>query len=246
MDLEQFKNLPVFNESEQVLDVTDMEDQSDRTLFYGYFNDGDSNVTHHVYLQGCFINILQYGYLQNVVSHRKTRAARAEELVFARRLYPEACDEEASILLMNLGVSIPFTSFTENRGPHTFYGLTLEELEQPKPHVVVLWTLKERLIKYVREVVEKDTYHEDVSQADKDFMALAYKALLSVYQRATGTESEKEIEEIQSVFTELSKDLNSLHYNNQQRLETITADLNAFRDAAAVVGISLDLHTPKD
>ena len=108
--------------------VSDLKDRRDRTLLYGYTSDRH---TFHVYLQNDMMHLVLYTYEGKCLFHLGLNAGEAfaaKELVPNKRLYPEACDHETCLLLKNLGVSLPFTTFNPDRPVATWYGKRRLEL----------------------------------------------------------------------------------------------------------------------
>jgi hypothetical protein len=245
MDFEQFKNLPVFRESDLALDFYALDDQRDRTLLYGYSTHAIyGNVTHHVYLQDSKIHVLIYSHLEHVVFHRVCYEANVSYVIPNRRLYPEHCDEDACCQLIGKGVSLPFTTFDQSSSERPFQGKQLEQLRQPEPHILTLWALKETLVSDVRAITLNDCrVSDDDNQETEAFINKAYQAMLSVYLHTTT--GEPVLESAGETFFEMSKDLHSLYYGSPT-LARIENDLEAFRNAAAIIGVTLPKYTPED
>lgn len=105
-------------QSPWLLSVTDLTDQSARTLLYGYTVERH---TWHVYLdaQGA-ITVLRYreiggrSMLISATCGPSGGCESNEDYVPDKRLYPESCDEEFCRLLHQAGISLPFTTRTED------------------------------------------------------------------------------------------------------------------------------------
>jgi hypothetical protein len=117
MNREELDALYSVNEiKERVVDVTDLENKSDRTLIYGYTCERD---TWHVYLKDGVIYTVLYGYgpVNKVLMDVKCN----QGFVPNKRLYPRRCDFEFCKLLKEKGCRLTFTTW-EDRADETFYG----------------------------------------------------------------------------------------------------------------------------
>lgn len=92
----------------------------DRTLIYGYTCDRE---TFHVYIKDEKVHIVRYKYKGDLTELPVFSAARC---VPNKRIYPETCDYEFCCFLHNEGVTLPFTTYNEERPQQTFYGRILE------------------------------------------------------------------------------------------------------------------------
>lgn len=99
----------------------DLKDQTARTLIYGY--DTKRN-TFHVYLDTSgFIRAVLYDSRQNVLDQWSEKSGTFligdplsnEVWVPNKRAYPECCDYEFCRLLIERGISIPFTTYDTKR-----------------------------------------------------------------------------------------------------------------------------------
>lgn len=120
MNQEEFESLIEKSVLPNSISVNDLENQSDRTLIYGYTLD---RYTFHVYL----LNKLFYLYIYDF--ERKTvRTLPGEGNIDidrctpSKRAYPEACDAEFCRLVIKNGGHIPFTVFNPDREPKQFHG----------------------------------------------------------------------------------------------------------------------------
>lgn len=93
----------------------------DRTLIYGYTCDRQ---TFHVYIKNKKIHIVQYDYHGNSIIEFPVFSAIG--CIPNKRIYPEACDYGFCCFLHNEGVTLPFTTYNEERPQQTFYGRILE------------------------------------------------------------------------------------------------------------------------
>lgn len=99
------------------IEVSDLIDQSDRTLMYGYTHD---RATFHLYLKDFKFNLVIYrnssrvpdGSIVPVVAHQSMREMYVDLCYPNKRLYPERCDFEFSSLVIRAGGTPTFTSFT--------------------------------------------------------------------------------------------------------------------------------------
>lgn len=126
MTLEQFNNLKaIVVDPEVVIKGSDLENQMDRTLLWGYLCDRRN---FHVYLYDGVIYIATYNEgdqdpdVDDVVYTPETHIASNTWYIPDKRLYPEACDYEFCKLLHEKGMNLPFTTFNEKREYRNFYG----------------------------------------------------------------------------------------------------------------------------
>jgi len=121
-DFEQFKNIRVHS---NVINVLDLRDLSDRTLIYGYDID---RYTYHLYLKDCAFHKVIYK-LDDMVSHVESDSLPIVECIPDKRVYPECCDYEFSVLLLKNGIEIPYTNYNDKREQSKLYGKLVEELK---------------------------------------------------------------------------------------------------------------------
>lgn len=118
MDKQAMERLRDVQVISRKLTIDDLQDQSPRTLLYGYTCDRE---TWHVYiLDGEIRTILYGGYSDKGVYD--INPENDEDYVPDKRLYPECCDEEFCTLLLERGIHLPFTTFNENREEKQYYG----------------------------------------------------------------------------------------------------------------------------
>lgn len=122
-EFKQFKNLKV---SAKTVNVLDLRDLSDRTLIYGYDID---KYTYHLYLKDCVFHIVLYNSEGYNVLHKERAILPIVECIPDKRVYPECCDYEFSVLLLKNGIEIPYTNFNDHRDNLKFYGKLNEELK---------------------------------------------------------------------------------------------------------------------
>jgi hypothetical protein len=118
MLLSEYQALDTFNKS---IAVSDLTDQTPRTLLYGYTTD---RATFHVYLDyDGLLHLRTYdsGTDKDAV-HQAKSAFNPHDLVPSKRVYPEASDAEFCRLLILRGVNVPFTVFNSGRAPAQFHG----------------------------------------------------------------------------------------------------------------------------
>lgn len=121
MNSEEYKSLISVRPIPKILRGSDLENQMDRTLIWGYTMERED---FHVFLKDGEIQI-EVGDLTS--QHREALQRWDEndvrsnsEYVPGKRVYPEACDFEFCKLLKEGGVAIPFTTWTD-REPKQFY-----------------------------------------------------------------------------------------------------------------------------
>ena len=114
MNREQYNNL---ENNPQTINVSVLQDQSDRTLLWGYTLD---RLSFHVYI----LDGVLYRYVYDIYGkgHSIHGDIPVAELVPNKRLYPEACDYEFCSLLKRYGVNLPFTNFNDDRREEQYYG----------------------------------------------------------------------------------------------------------------------------
>lgn len=128
MNKEQFENLKGI-EAKVIppIGMTDLENQADRTLIYGYTWD---RMTFHAYIKEGRIHVVTYkhDYENDMPKYMKKIPVQINmDYVPSKRLYPEACDYEFCKLLKEKGCDLPFLDWNAHRKKQTFYGYTLED-----------------------------------------------------------------------------------------------------------------------
>lgn len=99
--------------------VTDLEDQTPRTLLYGYTCERD---TFHVYLgQDGLLHKVVYGYDKLLLAHAQGTCLLMQDCVPDKRVYPHASDMAFCVLLARAGIAVPYTTFRDDE-PQQFYG----------------------------------------------------------------------------------------------------------------------------
>ena len=103
-----------------IISVGDLTDKRDRTLLWGYTLDRNS---FHVYLEGEKIHLYVYSYGEKeILKSESGFEMEAEKLIPSKRVYPEASDYEFCKKLLDMGINIPFTTFSEDGEEQQFYG----------------------------------------------------------------------------------------------------------------------------
>lgn len=112
MNQTQFLSLPKFS-SRQTIRVEELEDQSDRTLVYGY-DSARSNF--HVFLKaGKFYRMVYSNRIEQDKMILGVDEVSPEDCLPDKRVYPESCDFEFCTILISRGHRPPFTQWDENR-----------------------------------------------------------------------------------------------------------------------------------
>ena len=122
MNKEQFDKMHEKANRRDLLNIQDLEDRTPRTLVYGYHVDRSS---FHVYIgQDGQIHVMTFGARANyakgdmfLIAHHSAGPCggveKNEDFVPSKRVYPESCDYEFCRLLVEHGINLPFTTFTE-------------------------------------------------------------------------------------------------------------------------------------
>lgn len=114
MNREQYQDLTrVCTQREPRVSGSDLNDQQDRTLLYGYTTDRN---THHVYLKDGTLHLLvyRYGTHEKIVLRHEAGELPMHSLVPNKRLYPEKCDHAFCSFLQDEGIYLPFTTFSDD------------------------------------------------------------------------------------------------------------------------------------
>lgn len=131
MNYDQFLEVEEICTPGQDVRVSDLSDNSNRTLFWGYTAERES---FHVYLYNGYMELIIYNHAYEVTTYMGRREGiAADELVPNKRLYPEACDYEFARLVIARktikGIGLPFTTYNHNRLPQPYYGAIAEHLK---------------------------------------------------------------------------------------------------------------------
>jgi hypothetical protein len=107
--------------------VTNLANQENRTLLWGYDSPRNSS---HTYLEDGVIHHVLYDHRDKLLFHTSSVEALfpLSTLIPDKRLYPEACDYEFTRILKERELSLPFTAFNYSRPTAAFYGKRLHEL----------------------------------------------------------------------------------------------------------------------
>lgn len=129
MTLKELEFLNSVDKANELIGVSDLLNNKNRTLLYGYTC---SRETFHVYLKNNEIHTVMYNndYSGNYTKPKDMRELAIKsnyDYVPDKRLYPETCDYEFCKLLKEKGINLPFTGFNEERSTQNFYGFTLED-----------------------------------------------------------------------------------------------------------------------
>ena len=134
MNEAEYEQLSNVTKHPPLFHISDLADQSDRTLLYGWNLDGAGTV--HVYVEDRKLNILVYNHDEHILFERCGSELKIEDMIPSKRAYPERCDYHFCELLMESGINIPFTTFQKDIEPAQYYGKTLHTLN-PTPDDVL-------------------------------------------------------------------------------------------------------------
>lgn len=119
MTKQEYDKITNTRRSNDLITINDLINKEDRTLLYGYLCDRS---TFHVYIKEEEIFVVRYGYEQKP---KLCEVAYNEYYVPDKRLYPECCDYEFCKLLIERGISLPFTTPNFSRDYKKYYGETI-------------------------------------------------------------------------------------------------------------------------
>jgi hypothetical protein len=128
MNRQDFERLPKLNVGNVLMDISDIDDQSDRTLFFARFQLEGKWVTHHAYAMDQFLNVLVYDDKDILISHIRSRELYASQLVPDVVLNPAHCDFVAAEYLIDSGANVRFHDEYRPLDPVGYVGYTREEL----------------------------------------------------------------------------------------------------------------------
>jgi hypothetical protein len=121
--------------SSPIIEISDFEDQTERTLLYGYTLERE---TVHVYMKNGLIHKVVYTPSRmvdaTVVSIESKKEWYAQDLVPSEKAYPESTDSEFASLMLELRLdrAISFASYSkkdcDRRALKKFAGGIIEEL----------------------------------------------------------------------------------------------------------------------
>ena len=116
MNIYEIQSLSIIDgKVNELITIEHMDNQSERTLLYGY--DCNRN-TWHTYIKDGEIKTIKYNYEELPTELLVNSNAH---YIPNKRLYPSACDYEFCKLLKLKGVYLPFTGF-EEREVKQYYG----------------------------------------------------------------------------------------------------------------------------
>lgn len=101
---------------DSLVQLSDLSDQSERTLIYGYTCDRS---TFHVYIRHNRIFVIVYKTGEEA---REINVSTNNDYIPDKRIYPEACDYEFCKRLVEAGCNLPFTAWDDDRKVEPYYG----------------------------------------------------------------------------------------------------------------------------
>lgn len=129
MDQNQFKSLPELKVGDILMDISDLDDQSDRTLFYGSYFLRDRRVTHHSYVKDCCLHVVIYASGNELLATVSARELSALVLVPKAKMMPACCDFQASEFFLISGADVQFLDDYSSISRHEYVGALLGDLE---------------------------------------------------------------------------------------------------------------------
>lgn len=129
MNLEEFKCLPDGRVGHVLLDISELDDQGDRTLFYGTYYLRDQRVTHHTYVKDCRFHVVIYATGHELLACVSSRELSALVMVPKMKLEPAYCDFQAAEYFLNFGADVQFVDEHTPIQQRQFAGSLLEDLE---------------------------------------------------------------------------------------------------------------------
>jgi len=131
MDLNQYNALETNAGKKTSIEASELTDQTDRTLIYGYTVE---RLSFHLYLEnGTFHRVIYDGDKVFLAGETGVESLALAQCVPDKRVYPERCDFEFCRILKSRDVSIPFTTFDPNVEARAFYGEKSEVLDRTPP-----------------------------------------------------------------------------------------------------------------
>lgn len=124
MTREEFEKIR-YNQGTLSILVSDLENQNDRTLLFGYTCNRD---TFHVYLKDGNLHRVIYDFKKNIMDHIHGKALEVWTCIPNKRTYPERTDLEFTQVVMNKGYEMMFTSYVDGVEEQQFYGKIAEDL----------------------------------------------------------------------------------------------------------------------
>lgn len=117
--------LELIKTASPLIKVDDLKNMDDRTLIWGYDLERNS---FHLYIKDKKFFKVRYSYPDVLIDSTQGYTIDAMDCVPSKRIYPEASDLEFCEILMERGISLPFTTFDETRVEIQYHGLLLEDL----------------------------------------------------------------------------------------------------------------------
>ncbi|MEG0870413.1 MAG: hypothetical protein RSG77_25725 [Hafnia sp.] len=125
----EFKALPKRQVGDILMDISDIDDQSDRTLFHAYVNYLGKRVIHHSYVKNCCLHVVLHTIDHQLLAHISARELSALVLVPKALLQPAMSDYQASEFFLTSGADVRFVCDYQPVERLPFVGYVLEELE---------------------------------------------------------------------------------------------------------------------
>ncbi|MFK4132007.1 hypothetical protein ACI2KR_06890 [Pseudomonas luteola] len=111
MTEDEFNQLPPYAGSNVAFRADDLKDLSDRTLLVG--EHGKKN-TFHAYIQGGKVHAIIYSPDYELIKQINDDLSLLD-LTINNRFFPEACDGEACMAMINKGIALSFKTYQESR-----------------------------------------------------------------------------------------------------------------------------------
>ena len=112
MNLQQTTFLSQYLESTSTVKVCELKNKSDRTLMYGYTCERN---TFHLYIKNETFFCVVYDHDKNFLSKFSTTAISVNDCFPNKRVYPESCDYEFSMLLASKNARPAYLAFNPER-----------------------------------------------------------------------------------------------------------------------------------
>ena len=129
MTEDEYKILQLpFKKTIPTISIENLCDTQPRTLLWGYTLDRWS---HHVYIEKDEIHVFVYTGREDITDSRyRSGDLVAKDVVPDKRLYPKACEIEFCLILRNLGLYLPFTTWNDMREEKQYHGRRYSEHTQ--------------------------------------------------------------------------------------------------------------------
>ncbi|HDR9109724.1 hypothetical protein [Paraburkholderia sp. A3RO-2L] len=126
MNKQQFEQLYKERAKPHYVDIAELENQTPRTLIWGYTCERNS---FHVYIEDGQVHRVIYDCEKNILAQNdESNGLLLSDCVPDKRVYPEACDYEFCRLLKVSGIDVPFTTWSDSREPAQYHGKRIPEL----------------------------------------------------------------------------------------------------------------------